>query len=140
MKHVESQENAKDYAGIINDKNHQLLSWTQLTASRLAPAGQSAREHVVDEPRGQFQQELAAQRLQDPLDAHPVFDDTIQHQIPDFVVVIIPAQRHGEFTGCGSSVFCSPQPHSGELPRSLRYRRARPRPAQDVRNTKQNRF
>ena len=24
-------------------------------------------EHVVDEPRGQFQQELAAQRLQNPL-------------------------------------------------------------------------
>src|SRR5208283_1549185 len=45
-------------------------------------------EHVVDEPRGQFQQELAAQRLQDPLDAHPVFDDAIQHQIPDLVVVM----------------------------------------------------
>src|SRR5208337_2393310 len=35
-----------------------------------------------------FQQELAAQRLQDPLDAHPVFDDAIQHQIPDLVVVM----------------------------------------------------
>jgi hypothetical protein len=45
-------------------------------------------EHVVDEPRGQFQQELAAQRLQDPFDAHSVFDDAIQHQIPDFVVVM----------------------------------------------------
>ena len=45
-------------------------------------------EHVVDKPRGQFQQELAAQRLQDSLDAHPVFDDAIQHQIPDLVVVM----------------------------------------------------
>ena len=45
-------------------------------------------EHVVGEPRGQVQQELAAQRLQDPLDTHPVFDDAIQHQVPDLVVIM----------------------------------------------------
>ena len=45
-------------------------------------------EHVVDEPRGQLQQELAPQRLQHTLDARSVLDDAIQHQIPDLVVVM----------------------------------------------------
>ena len=44
-------------------------------------------EHVVDEPRGQVQQEFAAHRLQGLLDAHPVLEDAIEHQFPDFVVV-----------------------------------------------------
>ncbi len=47
---------------------------------------------VVDEPRGEFQQELAAQRLQSLFDVHAVLDDAIQHQIADLVVVEGPGE------------------------------------------------
>ena len=56
-------------------------------------------ERVVDEPRGEIEEELALQRLDNPFDAHAVFEDALQHQIPDFVVVL----GLGEDTlGCGA--------------------------------------
>ena len=44
-------------------------------------------EHVVDEPRGEVEEELAAERLEGPLDAHAVLEDAIEHQVADLVVV-----------------------------------------------------
>ena len=44
-------------------------------------------EHVVDEPRGEVEEELAAERLQGPLDAHAVLEDAVEHQVADLVVV-----------------------------------------------------
>lgn len=44
-------------------------------------------EHVVHKPRGEFQEELTAERLQDSLDAHAILDDALEHQVTDFVVV-----------------------------------------------------
>ena len=44
-------------------------------------------EHVVDEPRGEFQEELAAERLQGLFDAHAILEDAIEHQVADLVVV-----------------------------------------------------
>jgi hypothetical protein len=49
-------------------------------------------EHVVDEPRGEFEEELAAERLQGPLDAHAVLEDAIEHEVTDLVV----GERPGE--------------------------------------------
>ena len=49
-------------------------------------------EHVVDEPRGEVEEELTAQRLQGPLDAHPVLEDAVEHEVADLVVV----ERPGE--------------------------------------------
>src|SRR6185312_4986409 len=49
-------------------------------------------EHVVDEPRRQFQEELAAERLQGLLDVHAVVEETFQDQVTDLVVV----ERSGE--------------------------------------------
>jgi len=45
-------------------------------------------EHVVDEPRGEIEEELPLERLEDPFDAHAVFEDALQHQVPDLVVVL----------------------------------------------------
>ena len=45
-------------------------------------------EHVVDEPRGEVEEELAAERLQGPLDAHAVLEDAVEHQVADLVVVL----------------------------------------------------
>jgi hypothetical protein len=45
-------------------------------------------EHVVDEPRGEIEKELPLERLKDSFNAHAVFDDALQHQIPDLVVVL----------------------------------------------------
>ena len=39
-------------------------------------------EHVVDEPRGEIEEELPLERLEDPFDAHAVFEDALQHQDP----------------------------------------------------------
>jgi hypothetical protein len=58
---------------------------------------------VVDESRGEFREELAAQRLQSLFDVHAVLDDAIQYQIADHVVVEGP----GEVTAVT---------HSGETP------------------------
>ena len=44
-------------------------------------------EHVVHKARGEFQEELAAERLQDALDAHAILDDALEHQVTDLVVV-----------------------------------------------------
>jgi hypothetical protein len=44
-------------------------------------------EHVVDEPAGQLQEVLAAERRQEPLDAHAVLEDAVEHELPDPVVV-----------------------------------------------------
>ena len=44
-------------------------------------------EHVVDEPRGEVEEELAAERLQGPLDAHAVLEDAVEDQVADLVVV-----------------------------------------------------
>ena len=49
-------------------------------------------EHVVDEPRGQVQEELAAERLQGPFDVHAVLDDPFQDQVADLVVVEGPGE------------------------------------------------
>lgn len=56
-------------------------------------------EHVVDEPRGEIEQELPLERLEDPFDAHAVFDDALQHQIPDLVVVLGLGE---DALGCGA--------------------------------------
>ena len=45
-------------------------------------------EHVVDEPRGEIEEKLPLERLEDPFDAHAVFEDALQHQVPDLVVVL----------------------------------------------------
>jgi hypothetical protein len=44
-------------------------------------------EHVVDEARREFKKVLAAERLQDLLDAHAILDDALEHQLADLVVV-----------------------------------------------------
>src|SRR6516165_1714439 len=49
-------------------------------------------EHVVDKPRGQFEEILARERLQGLLDAHAVLDEAPEDQVADLVVV----QRPGE--------------------------------------------
>ena len=45
-------------------------------------------EHVVDEPRGQVEEELALERSQGPFDAHAVLEDPLQDQVADAVVVL----------------------------------------------------
>ena len=45
-------------------------------------------EHVVDEPRGEVQEELAAERLQGPFDVHAVLEDAVEDQVADLVVVL----------------------------------------------------
>src|SRR5512138_3562309 len=50
-------------------------------------------EHVIDEPRGEGEEALAAQRLQGPLDAHPVLEDAIEDQVSDLVVVEGPGEH-----------------------------------------------
>jgi hypothetical protein len=50
-------------------------------------------EHVVDEPRGQFQEELAAERLQGPLDVHAVLDEPPEDEVADLVVVERPGEH-----------------------------------------------
>ena len=59
---------------------------------------------VVDEPRGEFQQELTAQRLQSLFDVHAVLDDAIQDQIADLVVVEGPGEDAlgGVAEGCAT--------------------------------------
>ena len=49
-------------------------------------------EHVVDEPRGEVEEELAAQRLQGLFDVHAVLEDAIEHQVADLVVVEGPGE------------------------------------------------
>ena len=49
-------------------------------------------EHVVDEPRGEVEEELAAERLQGPLDAHAVLEDAVEHEVADLVVVEGPGE------------------------------------------------
>ena len=44
-------------------------------------------EHVIDEPRGQVQQELTSERLHSLFDVHSILEDPIEHQVADFVVV-----------------------------------------------------
>ena len=56
-------------------------------------------EHVVDEPRGEIEEELALERQEDPFDAHAVFEDALQHQIPDLVVVLGLGE---DILGCGA--------------------------------------
>jgi len=41
--------------------------------------GGAVAEHVVDEPRGEIEEELPLERLKGPLDAHAVFEETLQH-------------------------------------------------------------
>jgi hypothetical protein len=43
MTHEESRENAKDDEDIMNGKDRELLSWTQPTPSRVAPAEHTAK-------------------------------------------------------------------------------------------------
>jgi site-specific DNA recombinase len=64
---------------------------------RLVDAYQA--EHVVDKPRGEIEEELAIKRVENPFDAHAVFEDPLQDQVPDLVVVL----GLGEDTlGCGA--------------------------------------
>src|SRR5512142_997300 len=49
-------------------------------------------EHVVDEPRGKVQEELAAERVQGPFDAHAVLEHAVEHQVADLVVVEGPGE------------------------------------------------
>ena len=49
-------------------------------------------EHVVDEPGGELEEELAAERLQGPLDAHAVPEDAVEHEVADLVVVAGPGE------------------------------------------------
>ncbi len=49
-------------------------------------------ERVVDEARGQLEEELAAQGLQGPFDAHAVLDDPCQDQLADLVIVEGPGE------------------------------------------------
>jgi hypothetical protein len=44
-------------------------------------------EQVVNETGGQVEEELAAQRLQGPFDAHAVLEDAFQDQVADLVIV-----------------------------------------------------
>jgi hypothetical protein len=53
----------------------------------------SVAQHVVDEPRGEVQEELAAQRLQGLFDVHAVLEDPPQDQIADLVVVEGPGEH-----------------------------------------------
>ena len=50
--------------------------------------GGPVAEHVVDEPGGEVQQELAADRRQGPLDAHAVLEEAVEDQVADLVVVL----------------------------------------------------
>ncbi len=45
-------------------------------------------EHVVDDPRGEVEEELTAERLQGPFDVHAVLEDTLEHQVANLVVVV----------------------------------------------------
>ena len=45
-------------------------------------------EHVVDEPRGEVEEELAADRPQDAFDVHAAFENRREHQVTDLVVVL----------------------------------------------------
>jgi hypothetical protein len=49
-------------------------------------------EHVVDEARGEFEEVLAAERLEDSLDAHAILDDAFPHPLADLVVVKGPGE------------------------------------------------
>ena len=49
-------------------------------------------EQVVDETRGQVQEEVATQRLEGPFDVQAVLDDPCQDQVADLVVVVGPGQ------------------------------------------------
>jgi hypothetical protein len=49
-------------------------------------------EHVLDEPGGEVQKILAAERLQCPLDAHPVLENAAEHQVADLVVIEGPGE------------------------------------------------
>jgi hypothetical protein len=60
----------------------------QATMFRHVEFADTIAEPLVDEPRGHLQQELTPQRRQEPLDAHPILHDAIQHQVPDFIVVM----------------------------------------------------
>ena len=54
----------------------------------MSSCGGPVAEHVVDEPRGEVQEELAADRRQGPLDAHAVLEQAVEHQVADLVVVL----------------------------------------------------
>src|SRR5574341_585288 len=45
-------------------------------------------EHIVDEPRGEIEPELASERFQGPFNAHAVPKDAVKHQGADLVVVL----------------------------------------------------
>jgi site-specific DNA recombinase len=45
-------------------------------------------EHVVDEPRGEVQEEFTADRSQGAFDVHAVSEDAIEDQVADLVVVL----------------------------------------------------
>jgi hypothetical protein len=45
-------------------------------------------EHVVDEPGGEVQEELAADRLQRAFDVHTIAEDPLEDQVADLVVVL----------------------------------------------------
>ena len=49
-------------------------------------------EHVVDEARGQIEEELPAERLDRPFDAHAVLEDALQDQVTDLVVIQGPGE------------------------------------------------
>jgi hypothetical protein len=50
-------------------------------------------EQVVDKPRGQFEEILAAKGLEELLDAHAVLNEASEDQVADLVVV----KRSGEY-------------------------------------------
>ena len=67
--------------------------------SRHVESGGEVVEHVVDEPRREIEEELPLERQQDPFDAHAVFEDALQDQIPDLVVVLGLGE---DILGCGA--------------------------------------
>jgi hypothetical protein len=54
---------------------------------RQVELGDSIAEHVMDEPRGQVEEELALERQEGAFDAHAVLEDAIEDEVADLVVV-----------------------------------------------------
>jgi hypothetical protein len=54
---------------------------------RQVELGDSIAEHVIDEPRGQVEEEVAFERSEGAFDAHAVLEDAIEDEVADLVVV-----------------------------------------------------
>ena len=83
----QEQREAAEVQFVDAERAAEVLQDLAAMAGQVEPRGEVV-EHVVDEPRGEVQQELAAERLQGPFDAHAVLEDAVEDQGSDLVVVL----------------------------------------------------